>query len=203
MQTSRRSQCAARAIAAVATALASAAGVAIAAQPAPHAQATPLEAAAPKPGPDGWYDARPIDESFVVRIPGVYQPFSEDGKTSAGAATHTVGVRANVPAAFGSVTLYAASCIRQEGDTRTQKERVQAVVDHWRKLGRMRSQRPIDAGPDPGFEFEIADDVKVIRARVHAPVAGTCTVLTSWRPYAKSTDADIEKYLDSFRFLGR
>jgi hypothetical protein len=203
MKTSRRSQCAARAIAAVVTALASAAGVAIAAQPAPGAQATRLEAAAPKPGPDGWYDARPIDESFVVRVPGVYQSFSEDGKTSAGAATHTVGVRANVPAAFGSVTLYVASCIRQQGDTRTPSERVQAVVDHWKKLGRMRFQRPIESGPDPGFEFEIADDVKVIRSRIYAPAVGTCTVLTSWRPYAKATDADIEKYLDSFEFLGR
>ena len=193
------------------TVLAGAAGVAIAAEPAREAQATHRaaapqthrEAVPPKPGPDGWYDARPIDESFVVRIPGAYQPFSEDGKTAAGAVTHTEGVRAKVTAAFGAVTLYVASCIREKGDTRTQKERLQASADHWKKLGVMRFQRPIESGPDPGFEFEIADDVKVIRSRIYAPAAGTCTVLTSWRPYARSTDADVERYLDSFQVTRR
>jgi hypothetical protein len=61
----------------------------------------------------------------------------------------------------------------------------------------VRVRRPIELGSSPGFEM--ADDAKAIRARVYAPSAGTCTVLVSWPPYAKPSDADLERYLDSFK----
>ncbi len=183
------------------TALASAAGVAVAAEA--TGKTTRLESAPPQPGADGWYDARPFDDSFAVRIPGVFQAFTEDGKTEAGGPSRTVGVRANVTAAFGGVTNYAASCTTQKRDTREPKQRLQSVIDHWESLGMMRYRRPVESDAVPGFEFEMADDVKVIRTRIYAPKAGTCTVLVSWRPYAKPSDADIDKYLDSFRFTRR
>ena len=69
----------------------------------------------PTPGADGWYDARPLDASFVVRIPGIYQAFANKASTETGVATHTAGVRAKATAAFGGVTSYLASCIDAEG----------------------------------------------------------------------------------------
>lgn len=178
------------------TMVTSAPGVAIAADATGKTQ---IEAPPPKPGADGWYDARPIDDSFGVRVPAVFQAFNEDSTSESGAATHTRGVRTNVAAAFGGVTNYVASCITQEGDSRTPEQRLEAVVGRWEKAGMMRFRREMALGQSPGFEFEMADDVKVIRARIYAPKAGTCTVLVSWRPYAKPSDADLEKYLDSFK----
>jgi hypothetical protein len=175
----------------------SAPGVAVAAEA--TGKTTQIEAPPPKPGADGWYDARPIDDSFVIRVPSVFQVFNEDSTSESGAATRTIGVRANVVAAFGGVTNYVASCITQKGDTRTPSVRLEHIVRHWEDMGMMRYKRPIELGQIPGFEFEMADDVKVIRARAYAPKAGTCTVLVSWRPYAKPSDADLEKYLDSFK----
>lgn len=183
--------------------LASEVGVAIAAEPAPRNKVTQLESAPPKPGPDGWYEARSTDGSFVVRVPGLFQAFTEDGKSKTGVPTHTVGVRANVGAAFGSATSYVASCISRKGDERTPKARLESVVGYWESIGVMRSQRPAGLGPIPGFEFEMADDVKVMRARIYAPKVGTCTVLLSWRPFAKPSEADIDKYLGSFQFTKR
>jgi hypothetical protein len=151
-----------------------------------------------EPGPDGWFDARPPDDSFRVRLPVAYRGFGEKGQTEAGVATHTVGVRANAVGAFGGATNYVASCIVQENDARSPKERLQAVVDRWEKLGLMRFRQQLDGGPHPGFDFEMADDVKVIRARIYAPKQGTCTILLSWRPFAKPSEADIAKFLDSF-----
>jgi len=182
-------------------ALASAASIAIAAEPIP--KLTQAEAPLPKPGADGWYDARPIDESFLVRIPSVFQAFAEQGRSEDGAATLTVGVRAKVTAAFGGATIYFATCVDQEGDEREPEERLREVIDHWEQRGMMRFRRPVEAGSIPGFEFEIADDVKVMRSRIYAPKVGTCTVLISWRPFAKPSDADIDKYLDSFQFTKR
>jgi hypothetical protein len=172
-------------------------GVAVAAEA--TGEATRLEVPPPKSGADGWYDARPIDDSFVVRVPSVFQAFNEDAKAESGGATRTIGIRSSVAAAFGGVTNYVASCIAQDGDERTPAQRLETVAGHWEKMGAMRYKRPIELGPSPGFEFEMADDAKAIRARVYAPSAGTCTVLVSWRPYAKPSDADLEKYLDSFK----
>ena len=166
-------------------------------------KATHLDSTPQKPGADGWYDARPIDDSFSVRMPAVFQAFTEEGKTEAGVATRTVGVRANAGAAFGGVTSYAASCVTQNGDTRPPKQRLQDVVGHWESRGMVSFRRPIESGSYPGVEFELADDVKVIRSRVYAPKLGTCTVLMSWRPFAKPSDADIDKFLDSFQFTRR
>ena len=112
-------------------ALAGVARVAIAAEP--GGTATQIEAPPPKPGADGWYDARPIDESFVVRIPAIFQSFAEKGTTEGGEATYTVGVRARAPAAFGGVTSYVASCIEQPGDDRPLKERLEEVIDRWKR----------------------------------------------------------------------
>lgn len=182
--------------------LASAVDVAIAAEP---GKKTETRAVAPpmEPGPDGWYDASPPDDSFNVRMPGVYRAFAEDGTTDAGAVTHTVGVRANLSAAFGAQTSYVASCIEQQGDKRNAKERLQSMIDRWDKLGTMRYRKHIASASQPGFEFEMADDVKVLRARLYAPAAGTCTLLLSWRPAAKPSDADIEKFFGSFALARR
>jgi hypothetical protein len=197
MQPSRSSRFAAL----VVLVIASAAGVAIAAERA--AETTRPDAAAPKPGPDGWYDARPIDDSFSVRLPGVFHAFRDEGKTETGVATESIGVRADVTTAFGGVTTYAASCTTQKGDARPPEERLQAVVDYWESQGTMGFRRPIESGPVPGFEFEIGDDKKVIRSRIYAPKSRTCTVLMWWPRYAKPSDADIGKYLDSFQFTKR
>jgi hypothetical protein len=177
--------------------LASAPRVAIAAEA--TGGKTQITAPPPKPGPDGWYDARPIDDSFVVRVPGVFQAFTEASATESGAATRTVGIRANLVAAFGGSTSYVASCITQKGDARTAEQRLASIVGRWEGVGMMRFKRPIQLGKSPGVEFEMADDVKVIRARAYAPKAGTCTVLVSWPHYAKQSAADVEKYLDSFQ----
>jgi hypothetical protein len=171
---------------ALALAFTSAAGVAIAAE------------SSRDPGADGWYDASPSDASFRVRMPAVSQAFTKDGTNDAGVATHTVGVRADVTAAFGGQTNYLASCTQQEHDERTAKERLQAIIDRWTRLGRVRYRSQLGADSQFGFEFEIVDDVKVIRSRIYAPDSRTCTVLLSWRPYAQPSDADIEKYLGSF-----
>jgi len=158
-----------------------------------RAVAPPME-----PGPDGWYDASPPDDSFEVRMPGVYRGFAEDGTTDAGTVTYTAGVRANLSAAFGAQTNYVASCIQQQGDERNATERLQAIIDRWEKLGTMRYRKAIASASQPGFEFEMADDVKVLRARLYAPARGTCTLLLTWRPAAKPSDADIEKFFGSF-----
>ena len=115
---------------------ASAASDAIAAEPAGK---TPTRAAAPsiEPGSDGWYGASPPDASFRIRMPAVFQTSAKDDTTDAGVATHSDGVRANVTAAFGGQTNYLASCIEQKNDGRTAKERLQAVIDRWSRLGRM------------------------------------------------------------------
>lgn len=196
--TTTRSRC----CIAIVLAIASAASVAIAAEP---GKKTETRAVAPpmEPGADGWYDASPPDASFRVRMPGVYRGFAEDGTNEAGAVTYTVGVRADLSAAFGVQTNYVASCIQQKGDTRNAKERLQAVIDRWEKLGTMRYRKFIEGKPQPGFEFEMADDVKVLRARLYAPAAGTCTLLITWRPPAKPSDADIEKFFGSFALAKR
>lgn len=174
-----------------------AAGVGIAAEA--TGGKTQLEAPPPKPGADGWYDARATDDSFVVRVPAAFQAFSEDSKSESGAAMRTVGVRVNKVAAFGGKTSYLASCIIQKGDARTQQQRLENIVAQWEQKGMMRFRRPIELGPTPGIEFEMADDVKVIRARAYAPKAGTCTVLVSWPPYDALDEAVVAKYLDSFK----
>jgi len=156
-----------------------------------------------KPGPDGWYDASAPDDSFKVRIPGLFRGFVEEGTSDAGAVTHTVGVRANLSAAFGSETTYTASCIRQKGDKRSARERLQANIDRWDALGSMRYRKQIDSASQPGFEFEMADDFKVLRVRLFAPAQGTCTVLLTWLPVAKPSDADIEKFFNSFALTKR
>ena len=182
--------------------IASAVGVAIAAEPGRKAE--PYTVLQPiTPGPDDWYDARPPDASFKVRMPGAFQGFAEKGKTEAGAVTYTVGVRATLSAAFGAQTSYVASCIRQKGDTRNAKVRLQTIIDRWDTLGTMRYRKSIPSASQPGFEFEMADDVKVLRARLFAPAAGTCTLLINWRPVAKPSDADIEKFFDSFALAKR
>jgi hypothetical protein len=181
--------------------LASVAGIAVAAEP--TRKATEIEAPAPKPDADGWYQATPIDASFVVQIPALFQAFSEEGKTESGAVTRTVGVRGKARAAFGGVTSYIATCVEQEGDERDQNDRLRAVINRWTDRGILRFQRQLETGPIPGYEFEIADDVKVMRSRIYAPKTGTCTVLISWRPFAKPSDADIARYLDSFQFSER
>ncbi len=163
-----------------------------------HAVAPPMKA-----GPDGWYDASPPGASFVVRFPGVFQGFVEDGTTEAGAVTSTVGVRATLTAAFGSQTSYVASCIQQKNDKRTQKERLQSIIDRWDTIGAMRYRKPLESASMPGLEFEMADDVKVLRGRLYAPANGTCTLLVSWRPAAKPSDADLEKFFDSFKLAKR
>ena len=177
-------------------------GVAIAAEPgkktATRAVAPPME-----PGPDGWYDASAPDGSFKVRIPGVFRGFAEEGTNEAGAVTYTVGVRANVSAAFGATTNYTASCIQQKGDKRSAKQRLQTIIDHWDKLGSTRYRKHIDSASQPGFEFEMADDFKVLRVRLFAPAQGTCTVLLTWLPVAKPSDADIEKFFNSFALTKR
>jgi hypothetical protein len=187
---------------AIAVGIASAASVAIAAEP---GKKTETRAVAPpmEPGPDGWYDASPPDNSFKVRMPGMYRGFAEDGTTDAGSVTYTVGVRANLSAAFGVQTSYVASCIQQKGDNSNAKERLQAMIDRWDKLGTMRYRKHIASASQPGFEFEMADDVKVLRARLYAPAAGTCTLLLTWRPAAKPSDADIEKFFGSFALAKR
>ena len=188
---------------AIVVGIASAASVAIAAEP---GKKTGTRAIAPpmKPGPDGWYDASPPDNSFKVRMPGVYREFAEDGTTDAGTVTSTVGVRADLSAGFGLQTMYVASCIQQKGDKRSAKDRLQSIIDRWDNLaGTMRYGEHIDSTSQPGFEFEKADDVKVLRARLYAPAAGTCTLLVTWRPAAKPSDADIGKFFGSFALAKR
>jgi hypothetical protein len=182
--------------------LANAVGVAIAAEP---GKKTETRAVAPpmEQGADGWYDASPPDGSFKIRMPGVYSGFAEDGTTDSGAVTYTVGVRANLSAAFGVQTGYVASCIQQKGDKRNAKERLQSMIDRWDKLGTMRYRNHIDSASHPGFEFEMADDVKVLRARFYAPANRSCTLLLTWRPPAKPSDADIEKFFGSFEIAKR
>ncbi len=166
---------------------------------------TETRAVAPpmKPGPDGWYDANAPDGSFKVRIPGMFRGFVETGTSDAGAIEHTVGVRANLPAAFGSEVTYTASCIQQEGDKRSAKERLQAVIDRWDALGSMLYRKQIDSTSPPGFEFEMADDFKVMRVRLFALARGNCTLLLTWRPVAKPSDAEIAKFFDSFALIKR
>jgi hypothetical protein len=197
--TTTRSKC----CIAIAVGIASAASIAIAAEP---GKKTETRAVAPpmKPGPDGWYDASPPDNSFNVRMPGVYRGFAQDGTSDAGALTYIVGVRAILSAAFGGQTDYVASCIQHEGDKRNPKERLQAIIDRWdERGGTKRYRKYIPSESQPGFEFEFTDDVKVLRARLYAPAAGTCTLLVTWRPAAKPSDADIEKFFGSFALTKR
>lgn len=153
-----------------------------------------------KPGPDGWYDAKPPDASFEVRIPGPYQAFLDAGSNDRGVKTRTAGVRANVPGAFGGSVAYVASCNHPEQESRDAKDRLQAGIDQWMELSELQYRKPIEQAGVPGVEFQLKDDVKVLRARLFAPPDGRlCTVLLHWRPFAKPSDADIAKYLDSFR----
>lgn len=178
--------------------LGSAVGVALAAEP---GKRTETRAVAPptKPGSDGWYDANAPDDSFKVRIPGVSRGFVEDGTSEAGAVTQVVGVRANISAAFGSEVTYVASCIQQKGDKRNAQERLQSSIDSWEVLdGMTRYRKQIDSASQHGFELEMEDAVKVMRARTFAPAKGTCTLLVIWRRVAKPSDADIEKFFSSF-----
>ncbi|RIK96413.1 MAG: hypothetical protein DCC71_22445 [Proteobacteria bacterium] len=162
------------------------------------------DAPAAKPGPDGWYDAAPPDASFEVRLPGAFEATVDDGPDDEGVLMHSSGVRATVPGAFGGSTAYAAHCNRLEGEARTPRERVLAGVEQWEKLRPLQYRKPIEQHGVAGIEFQLKDDVKVMRARIVAPPDGrTCTVLLHWRPFAKPREADVAKYLDSFRVRAR
>ena len=168
-------------------------------QPGKRSKQTRAEAPPPERGPDGWYDARPPDNAFRIRMPAVFQAFSEDDTTEKGDATRTNGVRASAVGAFGGNTSYVASCIDRAHDKRSAQERLRSVVDHWAELGLMNYRKPLELAGHPGFEFEMKDDVKLIRVHIYATRTGTCTVLLSWRPFAKPSDADLAKYFDSFQ----
>lgn len=182
--------------------LGSAADVASAAEPGTKNE-TRKPAPPMKPGPDGWYDAVAPDASFEIRMPGVYRGFADETKTDAGVVTSTVGVRTNLAAAFGASTTYVASCTRQQGDARSAKERLQTVIDGWESRGTMQYRKPLESAKQPGIEFEMADDVKVLRVRVFAPAAGTCTLLVTWRAPATPSEAEFEKFFGSFRIARR
>jgi hypothetical protein len=153
--------------------------------------------------PDGWREARSPDGYFRIEMPGAFQPFAEDTETKDGIKGRTTGVRANVGAAFGATNAYVASCLVPLGDERTPEERVRAGMEYWQKLKPLHYHKPVKLGDVPGVEFQLSDDVKVIRSRVYAPGDRTCTLLMHWRPFAKPPDAEIDRFFDSFRLTSR
>lgn len=163
------------------------------------AEAAPLDATASDS--TRWREARPPNGYFQILIPGPFDAFADPAETDNGVKGEVNGVRANLPGAFGGKTQYAASCVVAPGDTRTQKERIQAGMDHWERLTVLHWRKPIELQGVPGVEFQLADDLKVLRLRVYAPEDRTCTLLMHWRPFSKPTDAHIAKFFDSFQIL--
>lgn len=150
-------------------------------------------------GTSGWREALPPDRFFRILIPGPFQTFDDSAEVD-GLKGETKGVRATLPGAFGGSNTYVASCVTAKGDDRTTKQRLQASIDQWEKLTALHWRKPLEQGGVPGVEFQLADDIKVIRVRSWAPAGRTCTILMHWRPFSKPPDADIAKFFDSFTF---
>lgn len=150
-----------------------------------------------------WKDAVAPDGYFSIRFPGPYQAFTDASETEAGHKGTTVGVRGNVPAAFGGSNTFVASCIVAPDDDRSAHERIKGVIERWESRIVLQYRKPIELAGSPGVEFQFADDVKVLRSRVYATPDRTCTVLVYWKPYSKPNDADLATFFDSFKLLSR
>lgn len=148
-----------------------------------------------------WQDAVASDRYFSIRFPGPFQMFSDPTETEAGHKGTTIGVRGNVPAAFDGSSMFVASCILAPTDDRKPAERINRVLEVWAERTDFEYRKPVDLDGTPGVEFQFADAVKVLRARVYATSDRTCTVLVHWKPYAKPSEADLATFFDSFKLL--
>jgi hypothetical protein len=166
--------------------------------------AHPVLAAEPKPAStEGWREARSPDRSFRVEIPGPFETFSDTTETDGGIHGRTEGVRATLPGAFGGTNVYVASCLVATNDSRGAEERARSGAEHWKKLKPLHYLKPVNLGSAPGFEFQLSDDIKVIRSRVYGLPDRTCTLLLHWRPFSKPPDAQIARFFDSFQVTKR
>lgn len=150
-----------------------------------------------------WRDAVAPDGYFQIRFPGPFQTFSDPAETESGHKGTTIGVRGNVPAAFGGINTFVASCIATPEDRRSAKDRIKEVIERWEDRTVLAYRKPVDLAGNPGVEFQFADDVKVLRSRVYATPDRTCTVLAHWKPYSKPSEADLATFFDSFKLLSR
>lgn len=150
-----------------------------------------------------WRDAVASDGYFSIRFPGPFQLFDDPAETEAGHKGKTIGVRGNVPAAFGGANTFVASCIVAPDDDRSAQDRIKGSIEHWEKRIVLKYRKPVELDGNPGIEFEFSDDVKVLRSRVYALPGRTCTVLVYWKPYSKPSEADLATFFDSFKILPR
>jgi hypothetical protein len=167
--------------------------------------AMPVRAAEPNPAPSdasGWREAAAPDRSFRVEMPGPFQTFSDPTETEEGLKGRTEGVRAALPGAFGGSNIYVASCLIAK-DPRSAEQRARAGMEHWQNLKPLHYMKPITLGDVPGYEFQLNDDLKVIRSRVYGLSDRTCTLLMHWRPFSKPPDPEITRFFDSFQLTKR
>lgn len=150
-----------------------------------------------------WKDATAPDGYFGIRFPGRFQSFSDPAETEEGHKGTTIGVRGNVPAAFGGSNTFVASCVVAPDDDRSANDRIKGVIERWESRIALQYRKPIELAGVPGVEFQFADDVKVVRSRVYAMPDRTCTLLVHWKPYSKPSDADLATFFDSFKLLER
>jgi hypothetical protein len=165
--------------------------------------AAPALAAEPRPAPPaddgrGWREAQPPDRFFRVEIPGPFEPFSDATELEGGLKGRIDGVRATLPGAFGGSNIYVASCVVAK-DPRSAEERARAGMEHWQKLKPLHYMKPVKLGDVPGYEFQLNDDLKVIRSQVWGFADRTCTLLMHWRPFSKPPDPEITRFFGSFQ----
>lgn len=162
-----------------------------------------LDARAAEPERDAWREGRPPDGSFRVRVPVEFEAFRQENEKDPEAKVETQGVRATQSAAFDGKILYVASCLVVQGETRSESQRIEETVASWAAQSELASKRTIELSGVRGVEFELADRVKQMRVRILAPARRTCTVLVQWNHYARPSEADIDRFLDSFELTGR
>jgi hypothetical protein len=156
-----------------------------------------------KQAADDWYEGTPPDGSFHVRGPARFEPYGVRDATK-DTKVRTQGVRATQAGAFDAVTKYIASCVVDPDDKRKGIVRVEESVMLWQKQNvDFTYRRPFKVANVSGVEFQMSDPNKTLRVRVFPGPDRVCTVLVQWNPYAKPSDADIDRFLGSFAFVKR
>jgi len=153
--------------------------------------------------PDDWYEGTPPDGSFHVRAPVPFETFAQRDSGGPESKAHTQGVRASQAGAFDAVTKYVASCVVDPDDRRKDEVRVQETLGRWAEQADFAYRRPVKTGNTPGVEFQMSDPSKTLRVRVFPARDRVCTVLVQWNPYAKPSEADIDRFFASFAFAKR
>jgi hypothetical protein len=164
----------------------------------------PIRAAdAPTKSADDWHDGTPPDGSFHVRGPAPFEPYGVRDATQ-DTKVRTQGVRASQPGAFDAITKYVASCVVDPDDKRKDIVRVEESVMRWQNQNiDFTYRRPFKVANVSGVEFQMSDPNKTVRVRVFPGPERVCTLFVQWNPYAKPSDADIDRFLGSFVFAKR